>query len=73
MSDEPVVLHGCDPPCQHDIIATALAAGERDDCPWCGGYGWMAEPHPVTGEPINPQPCQCTAPPPWGPDRTGNP
>lgn len=27
-------------------------------CLDCGGHGWDAEPHPSTGEPINPRPCR---------------
>lgn len=41
------------------IAARLLSGGatEGQRCPECGGYGWIAEPHPSTGEPINPQQC----------------
>lgn len=44
-------------------VADALPAGlsiapvEEQWCGCCGGYGWIAEPDPSTGEPINPQQC----------------
>lgn len=51
------VLHATDPARRAVLDGSPILPVDGRRCPECGGCGWIAEPDPATGEPINPQQC----------------